>query len=287
MIKTYLESEELELLELSATNPRDRLLIRLLSRLGCRVSEALAISVDDIDFQESVVTIQHLKVRLKLACPYCSVRLAAIRESRFSVLFYTAFSTGLRLGELLALTWRDIDLERCFLSVTKAFTKRSGVIEIREPKTTYSRRRIDMSASLVRLLREHRHGEQARGDMLDRPLEETDLVFCNPVNRPLDPSTVSRSFTRVIRQAGLPYLNFHGLRHTHASLLIASGLDIKTVSARLGHASTSFTLDVYGHVLPGILGLKMLAKDLKLDSEPQRTRTSNLLIKSQLLCQLS
>ena len=60
VMKTYLELEELELLELSDTNPRDCLLIRLLSRLGCRVSEALAISVDDIDFQERVVTIQHL-----------------------------------------------------------------------------------------------------------------------------------------------------------------------------------------------------------------------------------
>lgn len=76
-MKTYLESEETKLLEISATNPRDRLLIRLLSRLGCRISEALALSVKDIDFQERVVTIQHLKTRLKLACPHCSAKLAA------------------------------------------------------------------------------------------------------------------------------------------------------------------------------------------------------------------
>lgn len=154
--------------------------------------------------------------------------LEAIRESQFFVLFYTAFATGLRLGELLALTWQDIDLEGGFLSVTKALTKRSGVIEVREPKTAYSRRRVDMSASLLRVLREHRRGEQGRGEMLGRPLEETDLVFGYPVNRPLDPDTVSHNFTRVIKQAGLPYLNFHGMRHTHCSLLIASGLDIKT-----------------------------------------------------------
>jgi len=251
--------------------------------------------------------------------------LTAIRESQFFVLFYTAFSTGLRLGELLALTWRDIDLDTGFLSVTKAFTKRSGIVEVREPKTAYSRRRIDMSASLVRLLREHRRREQGRGEMLSRSLEETDLVFCYPVNRPLDPTTVSRNFTRLIRGAGLPHLTFHGLRHSHASLLIASGVDIKTVSARLGHASTSFTLDVYGHVLPGnqvaaekfdqvVLSelirdgdgedipepepvtdvSKMLAKGDPdpskkggNETEPRRTRTFNLLIKSQLLCQLS
>ena len=77
MMKTYLESEEMKLLERSATNPRDRLLIRLLSRLGCRISEALALTVEDIDFRERTVTIQHLKTRLKLACPHCSARLAA------------------------------------------------------------------------------------------------------------------------------------------------------------------------------------------------------------------
>ena len=76
-MKTYLESEEIEKMELSATNPRDRLLIRLLSRLGCRISEALTISVEDIDFQVRVVTIQHLKTRLRLDCPHCSARLSA------------------------------------------------------------------------------------------------------------------------------------------------------------------------------------------------------------------
>jgi len=75
-MKTYLESEEIKLLELSATNPRDRLLIRLLSRLGCRISEALALTVEDIDFQGRMVTIQHLKTRLRLDCPHCSARLA-------------------------------------------------------------------------------------------------------------------------------------------------------------------------------------------------------------------
>lgn len=75
-MKTYLESGEIKLLELSATNPRDRLLIRVLSRLGCRISEALALTIEDVDFQERVVTIQHLKTRLKLACPHCNAKLA-------------------------------------------------------------------------------------------------------------------------------------------------------------------------------------------------------------------
>jgi len=74
-MKTYLEPNEVNLLEQAATNLRDRLLVRLLSHLGCRISEAIALTVDDINFQQGTITIQHLKTRLKLACPYCNTRL--------------------------------------------------------------------------------------------------------------------------------------------------------------------------------------------------------------------
>ena len=73
--KAYLEPDEVESLEKAATNLRDRLLVRLLARLGCRISEALALTVEDIDLQQGTVTIQHLKTRLKLVCPRCGAKL--------------------------------------------------------------------------------------------------------------------------------------------------------------------------------------------------------------------
>jgi len=81
MNKTYLEPEEVGQLEDAAAYLRDKLLIRLLFRLGCRVSEALGIAVNDIDFNQGAVTIQHLKVRIKLSCPYCNTRLS--KTARF------------------------------------------------------------------------------------------------------------------------------------------------------------------------------------------------------------
>jgi len=81
MIKAYLEVTEVEKLEQSSTNLRDRLLIRLLFHLGCRISEALGITVSDIDFNEATVTIEHLKTRLKLSCPRCGTRLS--RTAKF------------------------------------------------------------------------------------------------------------------------------------------------------------------------------------------------------------
>jgi integrase/recombinase XerD len=75
MVKAYLEAEEVEMLEKATTNLRDRLLIRLLSHLGCRISEALGIKVEDVDLVNHTITIQHLKTRTKLSCPYCSAKL--------------------------------------------------------------------------------------------------------------------------------------------------------------------------------------------------------------------
>lgn len=109
--------------------------------------------------------------------------ISAIRESHFGLIYYTGFVTGERLGELLAHTWRDVDLDNGFMSVTRALMKRSGIIEIKEPKTDYGRRRIDIPASLERMLREHRRAEEIKGEMIGRPLEETDLLFCHPDNR--------------------------------------------------------------------------------------------------------
>lgn len=74
-MKTYLETEEIELLEKATTNLRDQLLVRLLFRLGCRVSEALGLTVGDIDFSQGTVTIKHLKSHLNLSCPNCGARL--------------------------------------------------------------------------------------------------------------------------------------------------------------------------------------------------------------------
>ncbi len=75
-MKTYIEPHEIELMENSATNLRDRLLIHLLFRLGCRLSEALALTVEDVDLGRNTITIKHLKVQLKLSCPDCGTRLS-------------------------------------------------------------------------------------------------------------------------------------------------------------------------------------------------------------------
>ena len=178
--------------------------------------------------------------------------LEAADGSSYYVLFYTALYTGMRLGELLGLRWCDVDLDMASLSVVQALYKRSGVCKMVKPKSSHSRCQTALSPSLALLLREYKDEQNMQGILLGGPLVDSDLVFCHPDGKPLDPGVVSHTFAKVLKKAGLPHIRFHDLRHTHATLLLKGGIHPKIVSERLGHANIGITLDTYSHALPGL-----------------------------------
>ena len=184
--------------------------------------------------------------------------LEAAQESPYYTLFYLLLHTGLRRGEALALRWKNVDLGlaslgvSAYLSVTETAYKLGGTCIIKEPKTSKSRRRIALSPSLGLVLRQHRSAQEVQRALLGKPLTDEDFVFAHPDGTLLDPSTVSHTFNKIIRKAGLPHIRLHDLRHTHASLLLQAGVHIKVVQERLGHSSIRVTLDTYSHVLGGL-----------------------------------
>ena len=139
-----------------------------------------------------------------------------------------------------------------YLSVVETGYKLDGNYIIKEPKTLSSRRRIALPPSLVLVLHQHRAEQEAQQTLLGKPLTDDDFVFAHPDGTPLDPSTVSHSFAKVIRKAGLPPIRLHDLRHTHATFMLKAGIHPKVVSERLGHSSIRITLDTYSHMLPGL-----------------------------------
>ena len=153
----------------------------------------------------------------------------------------TAIFTGLRQGELLGLLWPDIDFENAVVHVRRQLD-RSGIHT--EPKTPQALRTVVLMPSLAALLREHKSNATHNG--------AGDPVFATSTGHPIHFRNLTRRGLGVaIQKAGLdqegePRLRFHDLRHCFASLLIAQGLNIVFVSRQLGHASPSFTLDVYG-----------------------------------------
>jgi integrase len=170
--------------------------------------------------------------------------LEAARPDRLFAFYLTSLDTGARPGELFALAWTDVDLDRGFLTISKSLEEIDGIHRLKEVKTARGRRRIDLTAGTVAALREHRKRMFAEGHI-------SGPVFCNTQGGYLRRNDFrERSFKAILARAGLPDIRMYDLRHTCATLLLLADVNAKVVSERLGHASITRTLDTYSHVLP-------------------------------------
>lgn len=177
--------------------------------------------------------------------------LDAARGDRLEALYVVALATGLRQGEILALTWEEVDLDRCILNVRATLQRLEGHWHVGEPKSKRSRRQIALSVPVVDALRQHQVRQAKERTALGKTWFDGNLVFCTEVGTPIDKShLVPRSFVPLLTRAGLPRVRFHDLRHTAATLLLGQGVNPKIVSEMLGHSTVNITLDIYSHVLP-------------------------------------
>jgi integrase len=159
-----------------------------------------------------------------------------------------ALATGMRRGELLALRWKDIDLDGGKLRVEQSLEQTRAGLRFKSPKTKHGRRTITIPPAVVSDLRAHWKAmqEQRLALGLGRSAPD-DLVFTMWDGSPRKPNALTNDWLRASAVIGRR-INLHALRHTHASSLIAAGIDILTISRRLGHANPKITLSVYGHL---------------------------------------
>ena len=108
-----------------------------------------------------------------------------------------------------------------------------------------------MPPSLALLLRDYRSEVETQRLLLGKSLTDNDFVFAHPDGTPLDPSSITHVFVKMVRKAGLK-LRLHDLRHSYASIMLAAGINVKAISESLGHANIGITLDIYSHLLPGV-----------------------------------
>jgi integrase len=169
---------------------------------------------------------------------------SAAEGDRLEALYVAAVATGLRLGELFGLQWKDVDLDGGAITVRYTLSEVNGKLTLAEPKTAKSRRRVELPGIAVDALCDHRKRMLAEGRIGGH-------VFCNQSGGPLRRSHFhAQQFKPLLTAAGLPSIRFHDLRHTAATLLLAEGIHPKIVQERLGHSQISITLDTYSHVLP-------------------------------------
>lgn len=153
-------------------------------------------------------------------------------------MFYLVLVSGLRKGELVALLWRDLDVEHRTISVSKQYVRNpSGEVVLSRPKTETSVRQVSIPQDAVDLLI-HEHGKHP-----DNP-----YMFPSPVTGKMyHPDSVVKLHEKILKDAHLEHIRFHGLRHTFATLALQNGVDVKTVSSMLGHYDAGFTLRTYTH----------------------------------------
>jgi integrase len=158
-------------------------------------------------------------------------------------------ATGMRRGELAALRWKDADLDGGKVRIEQSLEQTKGGLRFKAPKTKAGRRAVTVPPSVVSELRVHwRRQQEHRLALGLGKASDDDLVFARPDSSPYPPDSLTFDWARTVRRLKLPIVTFHALRHTHASQLIASGLDVVTVSRRLGHSNPTVTLGVYGHL---------------------------------------
>jgi integrase len=173
--------------------------------------------------------------------------------------FTLAATSGMRRGEVCGVRWRDLDLDGGRLSV------RQTVLALRDVDADVGRRQtafggpktdrervVSLPASTVAVLRAHRKRQLEERLLVGEAYHDQDLVFAAPDGGPIHPEHLAKWFRTRARQAGVPQIRFHDLRHTWATLALQAGVHPKVVSEQLGHATVSITLNVYSHVLPGM-----------------------------------
>ena len=156
--------------------------------------------------------------------------------------------TGVRLGELMGLEWNDIDFRNGIVSINRSsqYLADTGVFT-KVPKTESSIREVAIPEFVISLLEEYKLWYEEQKSLYGELWIDSNRLFVQADGKPMHPSTISKWFVKFIEQIGLPVINFHGLRHTNATLLIAQNIDVAVVAARLGHAQITTTFNFYVH----------------------------------------
>lgn len=148
--------------------------------------------------------------------------------------------------------WADVNLRSGTVSIRQTVLDTAdGFRPVEDQKSTLSARTIHLDRRTVSMLVSHQQVQEQQRQAIGAAWRGHDLVFAREDGMWWNPPAISLAFRRAVKAAGVPVIRLHDVRHSHASLLLAAGVNPKVVSERLGHSSVAFTLDTYAHIMPG------------------------------------
>lgn len=171
-------------------------------------------------------------------------------DHRYRMLFILAIYTGMRRGEILGLRWKDVDFERKQLRISNSLRPMQGLKN--GVKTTSGYRSITISNYVKTELEKQYEMIQEEKKLYGKDYSDNDLVICRPNGKPVNTSSFTGFWKRIVKNTDMRYIRFHDLRHTCASLLLSAGVHPKVVQEQLGHSSIRITLDKYSHMMPNM-----------------------------------
>lgn len=159
-----------------------------------------------------------------------------------------AVGLGLRISEILGLSWNNIDFNNNTITIEKITVRNNGQVILKDPKTESSKRTISAPVEIISLLKEYKR--KSIEDKLKYGVRGiNNLVFSDKNQQPIAQDVISKKFARFLEENNLAHIRFHDLRHSHVTLLINSKVPIKVISERVGHSNINTTLNIYSHVL--------------------------------------
>ena len=182
-----------------------------------------------------------------------ALRLLEVAENdRLKALWWFVALTGCRRGEVVALKWTDIDWDQRTIWIQRTAAEFNNLLTVHDTKTAKGRRTIALSSYLLNILDAHRERQRVEREFFGKEWNREGWVFPSERGTMFWPTNVSAHYRRLRTRASVSTVRLHDLRHAMATAWIAAGVPIKVVSERLGHASISITLQIYGHVLPNM-----------------------------------
>jgi integrase len=174
----------------------------------------------------------------------------AAAKTDYALPVLLAATTGMRRGEIVALTWSAVDFDRTVK--VEDVDVPAPAFHVLDGKTNTARRTVSLPPSTVTALRAHKAAQNERRLLCGAAWRDLGLVVDRGDGSPLNPDSLSHAFADIAEDVGLPDVRLHDLRHGFATALLRAGVNVKGVSEALGHSRSSFTMDVYQHVLPGM-----------------------------------